>query len=70
MQLIRVGILLAGVAGLIALGACSPDKDAKPAASASTGPAAVTVNIGTSISQNTVDMIAQTGRKFGPSGHP
>ncbi len=69
MQLMKFGILLAGVAGLAALGACSPEKDAKPAASASTGPAAVTVN-GTPISQNTVDMIVKQGASSGRPDTP
>jgi len=69
MQLLKFGILLAGAAGLVALGACSPDKDAKPAASASTGPVAVTVN-GTPISQNTVDMIAKQGASSGRPDTP
>jgi len=60
MQLIKLAILLAGAAGLVVLGACSPNKDAKPAASASTRPVAVTVN-GTPISQSTVDMIVKQG---------
>ena len=66
MRLFKLGICLTSAAGLVALSACGPDKDAKPAAAASTGATAVTVN-GTPISQNTVDMIAKQGVA---SGHP
>jgi peptidyl-prolyl cis-trans isomerase C len=69
MQLIKVGILVAGVTGLVALGACSADKEAKPAASAAAGPAAVTVN-GTPIPQSTVDMIAKQGAGSGRPDTP
>jgi len=66
-RLINSAILLASAASLLALGACSADKDAKPAApAASTEPAAATVN-GTPISQRTVDMMAKQGAS---SGHP
>lgn len=69
MQSIKIGILVAGVAGLVALGACSADKEAKPAAAAAAGPAAVTVN-GTPIPQSTVDMIAKQGASSGRPDTP
>jgi peptidyl-prolyl cis-trans isomerase C len=64
MRLINCGILLASAASLLALGACDPAKDAKPAEQASKSPAAATVN-GTAISQRTVDMIAKQGASAG-----
>jgi peptidyl-prolyl cis-trans isomerase C len=69
MQLIRNGILLASAASLLALGACSQDKGAKPAAPASTAPAAATVN-GTPISQTRVDMMARQGAASGRPDTP
>ena len=60
MQLIKSGILLASAASLLAISACSADKDAKPAAQTSTDPAAVIVN-GTPITQRAVDMMAKQG---------
>jgi peptidyl-prolyl cis-trans isomerase C len=66
MRSIKTGILLASAASLLALGACSADKDAKSAAEAPKGPAAATVN-GTPISQRTVDLMVKQGAQ---SGHP
>jgi len=66
MRSIKSGILLASAATLLALCACSADKDAKPAAQASKEPAAATVN-GVSLSQRTVDMMAKQGAE---TGHP
>jgi peptidyl-prolyl cis-trans isomerase C len=69
MQRIRIGILLASAASLLALGACSQDKGAKSAAPASTAPAAATVN-GTPISQTRVDMMARQGAASGRPDTP
>jgi peptidyl-prolyl cis-trans isomerase C len=69
MSFIRSGILLASAASLLALGACNPAKDAKPADQAAKGPAAATVN-GTAISQQTVDMIARQGAAAGRPDTP
>ena len=69
MSLIRPAILLAGVASLLALGACNPAKDAKPADAAVTGPAAATVN-GHAISQRTVDVIVKQGAASGRPDTP
>jgi peptidyl-prolyl cis-trans isomerase C len=66
MRLLRSALPLACVAALLAVGACNPAKEAKPAEPASTGPAAATVN-GVAISQRTVDLIAKQGAA---SGHP
>jgi peptidyl-prolyl cis-trans isomerase C len=65
-RLIKSGIILASAASLLALSACSADKDTKSAAPASTEPAVATVN-GAPISQRTVDMLAKQSAK---SGHP
>jgi peptidyl-prolyl cis-trans isomerase C len=69
MRLIRSGLLLASAVSLLAISACNPAKDAKPAAKASTEPAAATVN-GTAISQRTVDMIAKQGAGSGRPDTP
>jgi peptidyl-prolyl cis-trans isomerase C len=65
-RLIQSGILLASVASLLAIAACSADKDAKPAAQTLMDTTAATVN-GAPISQRTVDMIVKQGVA---SGHP
>jgi peptidyl-prolyl cis-trans isomerase C len=69
MRLIRSALLLASAVSLLAISACNPAKDAKPAAKASTEPAAATVN-GTAISQRTVDMIAKQGAGSGRPDTP
>ena len=69
MRLIKCGILLASVASLLAIGACSADKDAKPAVQAPAGPAAATVN-GTPITQKAVDMMAKQGAASGRPDTP
>jgi peptidyl-prolyl cis-trans isomerase C len=69
MRLQRSGILLASAAALLALGACNPAKDAKPADTAAKGPAAATVN-GQAISQHTVDLIAKQGAGAGRPDTP
>ncbi len=69
MRLHRSGILLASAAALLALGACNPAKDAKPADTAAKGPAAATVN-GQAISQHTVDLIAKQGAGAGRPDTP
>jgi peptidyl-prolyl cis-trans isomerase C len=61
MNFIKRGILLAGAASLLTLGACKPASDAQDKS-----PAAVTVN-GTAISQRTVDKLA---RQNAGSGRP
>jgi peptidyl-prolyl cis-trans isomerase C len=69
MRLHRSGILLASAAALLALGACNPAKDAKPADTTAKGPAAATVN-GQAISQHTVDLIAKQGAGAGRPDTP
>ena len=69
MKFMKSGILLASAASLLALGACNPAKDAKPADQAAQGPAAATVN-GIAISQSTVDMIAKQGAGSGRPDTP
>ena len=69
MRLHRSGILLASAAALLALGACNPAKDAKPADTPAKGPAAATVN-GQAISQHTVDLIAKQGAGAGRPDTP
>ncbi len=69
MKFIKAGILLASAASMLALGACNPAKDAKPADQGSKGPAAATVN-GMPISQRTVDMIAERGASAGRPDSP
>jgi peptidyl-prolyl cis-trans isomerase C len=68
-RLIKSGILLAGTASLLALGACSADKDAKSASQAPKEPAAAIVN-GASISERTVDMVAKQGVASGRPDSP
>src|SRR5512137_307398 len=69
MKSIRNGILAAGAASLLALGGCSADKTADPAAAASKGPAVATVN-GKAISKNRVDMIVEQGARSGRPDSP
>jgi peptidyl-prolyl cis-trans isomerase C len=69
MSLVRYKILLASLVSLLALGACNPAKEDKPAEPASTGPAAATVN-GVPISQRTVDLIAKQGASSGRPDTP
>jgi peptidyl-prolyl cis-trans isomerase C len=69
MRFIRAGTLLAAAASVLALGACNPAKDAKPADQAARGPAAATVN-GTAISQRAVDMLAKQGAAAGRPDTP
>ena len=69
MKSIRNGILAAGAASLLALGACSADKTADSAAAAATGPAVATVN-GKSISKSRVDMIVEQGTRSGRPDSP
>jgi peptidyl-prolyl cis-trans isomerase C len=68
-RLIKFGIVCASAASLLALGACSADKDAKSAPQAPKEPAAATVN-GTPISQRTVDMVAKQGAASGRPDSP
>jgi peptidyl-prolyl cis-trans isomerase C len=77
MKMIKTGILLAGAASLLTLGACNPEPAAKPAASASAPaaaalakePAEATVN-GVAISKNRVDLVARQGNNAGQAGNP
>jgi peptidyl-prolyl cis-trans isomerase C len=69
MSFIRSGILLAGAASLLALSACNPATEPKPAAQPSQGPVAATVN-GIAISQSTVDLIARQGAGAGRPDTP
>jgi peptidyl-prolyl cis-trans isomerase C len=69
MKSIRNGILAAGAASLLALGACSADKTADPAAAAAKGPAVATVN-GKAISKSRVDMIVEQGARSGRPDSP
>jgi peptidyl-prolyl cis-trans isomerase C len=69
MRLHRSRILLAGTAALLALGACGPGKDAKPADPAATSPTVATVN-GKAISQRTVDLIVKQGAASGRPDTP
>jgi peptidyl-prolyl cis-trans isomerase C len=69
MRLVRSALLLACAVSLLALDACSPAKDAKPAEPASASPAAATVN-GTAVSQRTVDMLAKQGAATGRPDTP
>ena len=62
-------LLLAGTASLLALSACNPAKETKPADPASTGPTAATVN-GHAISQRTVDIIVKQGASSGRADTP
>ena len=56
--------ILASAAALLALAACSPAKDAKPAEAVATGPAAAMVN-GAAISQRTVDLFVNQSTASG-----
>jgi peptidyl-prolyl cis-trans isomerase C len=67
MHFIKSGILLAST--VFALAACNAQKDAQPAAPASVGPTAATVN-GTAISQRTVDMLVKQGAGSGRADSP
>jgi peptidyl-prolyl cis-trans isomerase C len=67
--LIKSGIIWASAASLLALGACSADKDAKSGTQAPKEPAAATVN-GMPISQRTVDMVAKQGAASGRPDSP
>lgn len=69
MRIVNSGILLAGAASLLAIGGCSPEKDAKPAATAATGPVVATVN-GTPITQRAVDLLVQQGVEAGRPDTP
>jgi peptidyl-prolyl cis-trans isomerase C len=65
----RSHAFLASALSLLALAACNPAKDAKPADAAATGPAAATVN-GHAISQRTVDVIVKQGAGSGRPDTP
>jgi peptidyl-prolyl cis-trans isomerase C len=69
MKSIRNGILAAGAASLLALGACSADKTADSAGAAAKGPAVATVN-GKAISKSRVDMIVEQGARSGRPDSP
>ncbi len=69
MSFMKSGILFVSAASLLALGACNPAKEGKPADQASKGPAAATVN-GMAISQRIVDSIAKQGEGAGRPDTP
>jgi peptidyl-prolyl cis-trans isomerase C len=69
MRSIRNGILAAGAASLLALGACSADKTTDSAGAAAKGPAVATVN-GKAISKSRVDMIVEQGARSGRPDTP
>jgi peptidyl-prolyl cis-trans isomerase C len=69
MRLIKIGILVAGAASLLALGACNADKTADSAAPAAKGPAVATVN-GKAINKSRVDMIVEQGARSGRPDTP
>ena len=69
MRSIRNGILAAGAASLLALGACNADKAADSAAAAPKGPAAATVN-GKAISKSRVDLVAEQAARSGRPDTP
>ena len=69
MRFNRTSILLASAASLLALGACSPGKDAKSADPAVASPAVATVN-GKVINQRTVDLIVKQGASSGRADTP
>jgi len=69
MKFIKSGIRFACAASLLALAACNPATDSKPAAQAPQGPVAATVN-GIPISQSRVDMIARQGAGSGRPDTP
>jgi len=69
MKSIGNGILAAAAASLLALGACSADKTADPAAAAAKGPAVATVN-GKAISKSRVDMLVEQGARSGRPDSP
>ena len=71
MRFMKSGILLAGAASLLALGACNSAKDATPADQAAKAPAAAAATVnGRAISQRTVDMIAKQGAASGRPDTP
>jgi peptidyl-prolyl cis-trans isomerase C len=65
----RSGVLLASAASLLALAACNPAKDAKPANAAVSGPTVATVN-GRAISQRMVDAVVKQGAASGRPDTP
>ncbi len=69
MRFHRTRTLLASAASLLALGACSPGKDAKPADPAATSPTVATVN-GKAINQRTIDLIVKQGASSGRPDTP
>lgn len=69
MSFMKSGISIAAAASLLALSACTPATDSKPAEQVSKEPAAATVN-GVAISQRTVDAIAKQGAGGGRPDTP
>ena len=65
----RVSQSFAGAMVLLAVAACNPAKEAKPADAVPKGPAAATVN-GTTITQTMVDLIAKRGVSAGRPDTP
>jgi peptidyl-prolyl cis-trans isomerase C len=69
MRLLNALFLVASAASLLAIGACSQDKDTKAAAPAPKEPAVATVN-GAPITQRTVDMLVKQGAESGQPDTP
>jgi peptidyl-prolyl cis-trans isomerase C len=65
----KSGILAVGAASLLALAACSPEQNAKPAAAAAKDTTVATVN-GAVIGQNRVDMLVKQGAGSGRPDSP
>lgn len=69
MRSMKSGILVLGIASLLALAACNTDLSPKPAASAEKGPTVATVN-GTAIGKNRIDMLVKQGAGSGKPDSP
>jgi len=69
MRSMKSGILVIGAASLLALAACTPDQNAKPAASAEKDTTVATVN-GAVIGKSRVDMLVKQGAGSGRPDSP
>jgi len=69
MRSMKSGILVIGAASLLALAACTPDQNAKPAASTEKDTTVATVN-GAVIGKNRVDMLIKQGAGSGRPDSP
>jgi len=69
MRSMKSAILVVGTASLLALAACNPDQNAKPAASAEKDTTVATVN-GAVIGKNRVDMLVKQGAGSGRPDSP